>query len=151
MALASSGKRKNACGNVFEGMEAGFVCGFRKQDKIDNRGGAHKQSTAQRRFLGDAQKVGKIAGLALRQYNTKESGAGKSPTEPVEGFAENAAQMCIGGRVEDFAAGYGGIVGKYMEVAGDAGNDGLVSFKRGVNAPFGGIQAPGELCVCFAQ
>src|SRR5208283_1226910 len=147
MALACAGKRKNARGGIFEGAEGGFILGFRKQDKVDNRGGAHKQSATQRRFLSGAQKAGKAAGLALRQHNAEESDAGGSPTEPIIGFAQNSAQMCIGGIVEDFAALCGSFVSEFLEVACGARNDGLASLIGGVNVPFTGIQAPGELCV----
>src|SRR5208337_487200 len=126
MTLACSGMRENLRGGVFQRAQGGLVFVFSKQNEIDNRGGAHQQSSPQSRLLRDAQKVSEIAGVALRQCHTEESDAGRSPAEPVEGFAENAAQMGIGGRVEDFTVG-GGFVREFLKVAGDAGNDGLVS------------------------
>src|SRR5208282_1339214 len=63
----------------------------------------------------------------------------------------DAAQVDNRGGLGGFAAVRSGFIREFLEVAGNTGNDGLVSFKRGVDAPFGGIQARGELCVCFVQ
>jgi len=151
MALTCIGKGENARGSDFQCAEGGFGFAFGKQNEIENSGGAHEQSCPQRRLLSDAEKVSEIAGIALGRHDAEESDAGGNPTEPVEGFAENPAQSSIRGRVEDFAAGCSGLVCEFLEVAGDAGNDGFIPFKGAEDAPFAGIQASGEFGVCFAQ
>ena len=58
MALTCIGKGENARGSDFQRAKGGFVFAFGKQNEIENSGGAHEQSSTQRRLLIRSNAVG---------------------------------------------------------------------------------------------